>query len=150
MLADIGPVEYMIVAFPGNEFRGEILPELAQLADSRTIRIIDFAFVGKDEEGNTLAFEMTELDPEVQRSLESMGATVEGLFNDDDLRQVADSLEPGNSAALLIWEDVWATRLVKALENANAQVLEIQRVPREIVKAAREYAVAAAQDQEGA
>ena len=67
MGSEIGPVDYMVVSFPGNQFKGEIAPALADLVDAGTIRIIDIAFVGKDADGDTVAFELTELDPEVQR-----------------------------------------------------------------------------------
>ena len=70
-MEEIGPVDYAIIAFPGNQFRGEIGPALADLVDSGTIRIIDIAFVLKDEGGNTVAMELTELDADVQAALES-------------------------------------------------------------------------------
>ena len=108
MGSEIGPVDYMIVAFPGNQFKGEIAPALADLVDAGTIRIIDIAFVGKDADGDTVAFELTELDPEVQKGLDNLGIEVEGLFNEDDLRDAGEALEPNSSAALLVWENVWA------------------------------------------
>src|SRR5436190_12653802 len=107
MTDEIGPVEYLIVAFPGNRFRGEIAPALAKLVDDGTIRIIDVAFVGKDEAGEVLGFELTELDPDVRDGLERLGVEVQGLFNEDDLRAAAEELDPNSSAALLVWEDVW-------------------------------------------
>ena len=110
MADEIGPVDYMIVAFPGNQFKGEIAPALADLVDAGTIRIIDVAFVGKDENGDALAFELTELDPEVQKGLESLGIEVNGLFNEDDLMDAAEELEPNMSAALLVWENVWGSQ----------------------------------------
>ena len=67
MGSEIGPVDYMIVAFPGNKFRGEIAPALAELVEAGTIRIIDIAFVGKSPDGDVVAMEVTELDPEVSR-----------------------------------------------------------------------------------
>ena len=91
MGSEIGPVDYMIVAFPGNQFKGEIAPALADLVDAGTIRIIDIAFVGKDADGDTVAFELTELDPEVQKGLDNLGIEVEGLFNEDDLRDAGEA-----------------------------------------------------------
>ena len=82
---EIGPVDYMIVAFPGSKFRGEIAPALGKLVESGTIRIIDVAFVSKSESGDILAAELTELDPDVQEGLEKLGIEVEGLFNEEDL-----------------------------------------------------------------
>ena len=89
---EIGPVDYMIVAFPGNQFTGEIAPALADLVDAGTIRIIDIAFVGKDENGDAVAFELTELDPDVQKGLDNLGIEVGGLLNEDDLISTAEEL----------------------------------------------------------
>ena len=84
-MSEIGPVEYMVVAFPGNKFRGEIAPALQQLVESGTIRIIDLAFVSKDADGEIAALEVSDLDPDVQAGLERMGAEATGLFNEGDL-----------------------------------------------------------------
>jgi Family of unknown function (DUF6325) len=100
---EIGPVEYLIVAFPGNEFKGEIAPALAELVEEGTIRIIDIAFVGKDEDGSVAAFELSEIDPDVRAGLEKMGVEVSGLFNEEDLAAAGEELEPNSSAALLVW-----------------------------------------------
>ena len=82
-MEEIGPVDYVIVGFPGNHFRGEIAPALADLVEAGTIRIIDIAFVGKDSAGNAVAMELTELDPDVQEGLEKAGIEVGGLFNEE-------------------------------------------------------------------
>jgi hypothetical protein len=140
MADDIGPVEYLIVAFPGNQFKGEIAPALADLVDAGTIRIMDIAFVGKDENGETASFELAEMDPEVQAGLENLGIEVTGLFNEEDLEAAAEELEPNSSAALLVWEDVWATELLNALKNAGAELFDYGRIPHEVVTAARDYA----------
>jgi hypothetical protein len=139
---EIGPVDYMIVSFPGNKFRGEIAPALNKLVDDGTIRIIDLAFVGKDEDGTAVTFELSDLDPDVQEGLERKGIEVGGLFNEDDLADAADSLEPGNSAALLVWENLWATEIAQALRDAGGQLVAFERLPHDVVVAAREWAMA--------
>src|SRR6187551_1267776 len=78
-MEEIGPVDYAVIAFPGNQFKGEIAPALADLTDDGTIRIIDVAFVGKSAGGDTVAMELTELDPEVQASLDKLGIEGGGL-----------------------------------------------------------------------
>lgn len=145
-MEEIGPVDYAIVAFPGNQFRGEIAPAIGELVDNGTIRIIDIAFVAKDEAGNTVAMELTELDPEVQAGLESLGIEVGGLFNDEDLEGAAEELEPNSSAALLVWENVWARKAAQAMRAAGGILLDFDRLPHEVVQAAREYALAAAEE----
>ena len=144
MGSEIGPVDYMIVAFPGNQFKGEIAPALADLVDAGTIRIIDIAFVGKDANGDTVAFELTELDPEVQKGLDNLGIEVEGLFNEDDLMDAGDALEPNSSAALLVWENVWARDVAQAMRNAGGELVAFERLPHDVVQAAREWALEAA------
>jgi hypothetical protein len=141
-MAEIGPVEYMIVAFPGNKFRGEIAPALADLVESNTIRIIDLAFVGKDADGNVVAFELSDLDPDVQDSINALDPESGGLLNDEDLMAAAEELDPNSSAALLVWEDIWAARVAQAIRDADGVVLDIERVPHEVVVAAREWAAA--------
>jgi uncharacterized membrane protein len=141
-MADIGPVEFMVVAFPGNKFTGEIVPALKGLVDSKTIRIIDLAFVAKDADGNVAAMELEELDSDVGKAFQAIEAELGELVNQEDLMAVGKSLEPNSSAALLVWEDVWATKFVQSLANAGAVVLDLQRVPRDVIEAALEYAKA--------
>ena len=140
-MEEIGPVDYAIIAFPGNRFRGEIGPAIAELVDDGTIRIIDIAFVGKDEDGNAVAMELTELDADVQEGLEKAGIEVGGLFNADDLMDAADGLEPNSSAALLVWENVWARKVAQAMRDAGGELLAFERLPHDVVQAAREWAL---------
>jgi hypothetical protein len=142
MMDEIGPVQYLVVAFPGNKFKGEIAPALAEQVEAGTIRLIDVAFVGTDDDGEVLAFELTDLDPEVREGLERLGASETGLFNEDDVLGVADELEPGNSAALLVWEDVWARDILSAMKDAGGVLLASDRIPHEVVTAAREWVTA--------
>ena len=139
---DIGPVEYLIVAFPGNQFRGEIAPALADLVEAGTIRIIDIAFASKDENGEIAAFELSDLDPEVRQGLENLGAESSGLFSEDDLTAAAEVLDPNSSAALLVWENLWSKPVVAAIRDAGGELYDYDRVPHETVVAAREWAQA--------
>jgi Family of unknown function (DUF6325) len=140
-MEEIGPVDYAIVAFPGNRFKGEIGPAIAGLVDAGTIRVIDIAFVGKDADGEVMAMELTELDPDVQAGLEKAGVEVNGLLNEDDLRGAAEELEPNSSAALLVWENVWARQVTQAMRDAGGVLLAFERLPHEVVQAAREWAL---------
>lgn len=145
-MQEIGPVDYALIAFPGNEFRGEIAPALGDLVDAGTIRIIDATFVIKDEDGNVGAFELTELAPDVQEALAKLDIEVGGLFNEDDLADAADALEPNSSAALLVWENVWARNVAQAMRDAGGQLVAFERLPHDVVQAAREYVLAAAEE----
>ena len=142
MSDEIGPVEYMVVAFSDDAFQGEIGPALADLVQAGTIRVIDLAFAGKDENGEVTTFEMMDLDPGVREGLENLGFEVNGLFNEEDLLAAADELDPGSSAALLLWEDVWAREVAAAMRNAGGEIYDFGRIPHGVVQAAREHALA--------
>jgi uncharacterized membrane protein len=139
-MADIGPVEYMVVAFPGNNFRGEIAPALRELSDNGIIRIIDLAFVSKDADGNVTAAEVEDIKSDAGRAFKQIEARIGDLVNEDDLFAVGEELEPSSSAAVLVWEDVWAAKLANSIANADGEVLQLERVPRPIVEAALEHA----------
>ena len=136
----IGPVEYMIVAFPGNRLKGEIVPALAELVEAGTLRIIDLAFVMKDADGVVVTAEMGDLDSEVFKAFDALSPETMGLLNQDDLAAAGEELEPNSSAALLVWEDVWATKLRDAILNAGGELLDLERVPYEVVNAAVKFA----------
>ena len=136
----IGPVEYLIVAFPGNRFKGEIVPALAELVEAGTIRIIDLAFVLKDADGAVVSMELGDLDSDVFKAFDALSPEGLGLLNEEDLAAAGEELEPNSSAALLVWEDVWATKLRDAILNAGGEVLDLERVPYDVVQAAVEFA----------
>jgi hypothetical protein len=140
-MEEIGPVDYAVIAFPGNKFRGDIAPALAELVENGTIRIIDIAFVGKSPDGDAVAFEVTELDPDIQEALDKAGIEVGGLVNDDDLMDTAAGLEPNSSAALIVWENVWARKVAQAMRDAGGELVAFERLPHDVVQAAREWAL---------
>lgn len=143
-MEELGPVDYLIVAFPGNQFRGEIAPALAELVDNGTIRIIDLAFVGKNAAGEVVAFELLDLEPDVKKKFDELGVEVSGLFNEDDLMSAGEELEPDSSAALLVWENLWARKVADSIRNAGGVVLDFERLPHEVVQAARDAVLAEA------
>jgi hypothetical protein len=144
-MTEIGPVEYAIVAFPGNKFTGQIAPALADLVEAGTIRIIDLAFVAKDADGEVLAFEITDLEPDIREALAKSGAEGSGLLNEDDVVAAAEELEPNSSAMLIVWEDVWAAKLAQAVRDADGVLLDLERIPHEVVMAARDWVLASAE-----
>lgn len=136
----IGPVEYMVVAFPGNKFKGEIAPALRDLVESGTIRIVDLAFVHKDDAGDVVAVELEDEGSEVFNAFQTLAAERGGLINDDDLMDIGGALDANSSAAVLVWEDLWAARFADAIADAGGVMVDIQRVPRDIVQAAIDFA----------
>jgi hypothetical protein len=127
----VGPIEYIIVGFPGNKFNGEIVPELIALVASKTVRVLDLIFIGKDENGDVLAFEIDELD--AAAGFDRLDGDVGGLISPADIEYAAAALEPNSSAALLIWEDVWAAHFAEAVRKADGILLEGARIPHELI-----------------
>ena len=139
----IGPVEYLILGFPGNNFTGQIVPELAKLIDSGLVRIIDLTFITKDADGHV---DVVEYDAvEELAAFAGLGAEVGGILTDEDVAYAAEALAPNSSAALLIWEDTWAAPFAAAVRNASGVILEGARIPREIIEQAMD-ALAGAPD----
>lgn len=128
----VGPVEYMIVGFPGNDFNGQIAPELAKLIKSGTIRIIDLAFIAKDGDGTVAVVEFDE--HEALAPFGELDGEVGGIISHEDLEHAAIDLEPNTSAALLIWEDVWATPLVEAMRDSGGVLIEGSRIPHDLIE----------------
>ncbi len=139
-MEEIGPVDYAVIAFPGNQFNGEIVPALTDLVDAGTIRIIDAVFVSKDETGEVFTLELAELAPDMQQALDALHIEVQGLFSDEELQAAGQDLELNSSAALLVWENVWARNVAQAVRDAGGALLAFERVPHDVVQAAREWA----------
>lgn len=137
----IGPVEYIIVGFPGNQFNGEIAPELGKLVDSGTIRILDLVFITKDEDGDVHAVEFEDHDDVAL--FNALDGEIGGFISDEDIQYAAAELEPNSSAALLIWEDVWATPFVEAMRNSGGVLIEGSRIPHDLIEAAEAELAAA-------
>jgi hypothetical protein len=131
----LGPIEFLAIKFPGNEFRGEILPALADLVEDNTIRIIDLLFVQKEADGAVRVIELADLGEEDYLAFEEVVSDVSGMLSHDDARQIAAALELNSSAGLLLFENLWATRFVDAVANAKGEVIVSERIPRAVVEA---------------
>jgi hypothetical protein len=130
----IGPVEYLILGFPGNKFTGQIVPELGKLIDSGLIRIIDLTFISKDAAGRVAIVDYDAV--EELAAFAGLDAEIGGILTEEDITYAAEGLEPNSSAALLVWEDTWAGPFAAAVRNANGVILEGARIPREIIEQA--------------
>jgi uncharacterized membrane protein len=130
----IGPVEYIIVGFEGNRFTGAIVPELVALVDAGLIRILDLIVIAKDDDGTVVAIEVDEQDH--LAVFEVLDADVGGIIGEEDIAHAGEAIEPGSSAALLIWEDLWAAPLVSAIRSSGGVLIEGARIPAELVEAA--------------
>jgi uncharacterized membrane protein len=135
-MVDIGPVEYVLIGFPGNRFKGEIVPAIAELVDNGIVHIIDVAFVKKDQDGTVTAFEYDSLDDVLEFGFADIDGEAGGVLNDEDLLLAAETLEPNSSAALIVWEHRWAARVAKAIRDAGGRIVAGERIPHEIVEGA--------------
>ncbi len=136
-----GPVDWLLLRFPGNQFTGEIVPALSELVESGTVRILDLVFVTKDADGNVAAVELSELGAAAS-DYDELDGEIGELLTEEDVAMAGDALENESSAAMLLFENVWAARFATAVRNANGELVAFERIPREIVVAALDAASA--------
>jgi uncharacterized membrane protein len=130
---DIGPVEILMVEFPGNQFTGEIAPALAELVEQGTIRVIDLLFVTKDADGQVAAIELSDAGDEVRNAFEPIVQEASGLLAEEDVEDLGEGLDPNSSAAMLLFEHVWATRFRDAVVHSGGELVASVRIPKEVV-----------------
>ncbi|MFV5998225.1 DUF6325 family protein [Streptomyces sp. NPDC056231] len=139
----VGPVEYVVVAFPGSHFTGSIAPALADVVASKAVRILDLTFVYRAEDGTLDMVELEDLDPDDLVSFEPVEGVVSGLLNSEDIRTLGESVPRGSSAALIVWEDLWAVPLTEAVRASGGQLVAHERIPADVAEAAVAAAVSA-------
>jgi hypothetical protein len=116
----LGPLEYVMVAFEGNRFSGEILTALHDAQDKGTIRVIDMLLIKKDVQGNVTAFELSELSEEEARPFSFLAGGLLSIFEPDDVELTAAEMPNNSAAGLLLIEDTWAIPLKEAILKAGA------------------------------
>jgi uncharacterized membrane protein len=131
-----GAVEIAVIEFPGSQFKGEIVPALAEIVESGIVTIIDLVFVTKGEDGTVVGAELADLDEETAGAFDELDGEVRGLLSDEDLQSAGEALSPGSSALLVVWENTWARRLVGAIRNAGGRLVAHDRLDAETVNAA--------------
>jgi len=133
----MGPVQYFLVGFPGNKFKGDIVPAITELVEDSTIRVLDIIFIIKDEQGDVDGLEVQDL-PEEVAGLDAMTAETASLLNDEDMEIAAEALPANSSAALFVFEYLWAERLGQAIRDADGEMLAAELIPAKVVEAAME------------
>jgi hypothetical protein len=132
---DTGPIDYLVIEFPPGTMTGEGMPLLLDLVERGLIRILDLAFVSKGSDGSLAGLEITDLDGDgVPDLLEFRGAS-SGLLGTDDLEEAGTVLAPGTTAAVLVYENVWAAPLAAAFHRSGAQLVAGGRIPVDAVLA---------------
>jgi hypothetical protein len=129
-----GPIELLVLKFPGNRFTGEVAPALKDLVETGTIRVVDLLFATKDAEGEVDVVEIDGLGDAVFATFDPLIAELAGLLSEDDARFFSNALEPNSSAALLLFENTWASRFAEAVRNANGEVVLNERIPRAAIE----------------
>lgn len=125
---EMGPIDYVLIEWPGRQPTGEALPHLVDLVEGGIIRILDLAFIAKDEDGSVAGIEISELGDEVEEVKVFEGAG-SGVLSDEDREEAADVLEPGTSAALLVYENRWAGPFAAAVRRSGGQLVANGRIP---------------------
>jgi hypothetical protein len=135
---ELGPVDWIVVEFPGSRFNGEIAPALRDLIERDLVRVLDLLVLKKDPDGELEAFELSDLDQEEIGELRSYEAQLAMLLSEDDVAAVAAAIEPGSSAAVLVWENIWAAPFASAVRRSGGQLVASGRIPIQAILAAIE------------
>ena len=136
-MTELGPVDWLVLEFPGSRFRGEIAPLLSGLVDDGTVRVLDLVLVTKQEDGTVEARELTDAEAPDIAALRDMKSDLT-LLSEQDITSVSAAIEPGSTAALLVWENTWAAPLGSAIRHAGGQLVASGRIPIQALAAALE------------
>ena len=131
----VGPVDVYIIGFPGNKFSGRIAPAIMELVENGTIRVLDLLFVMKDADGTVTTLEASDLDEE-GAGLVAISVEQPGALGPEDADEVSADLPSNSSALLIAFENLWAGKLVDALQDADAVLIDSIRIPADVVAAA--------------
>ena len=129
----IGPVELLVIKFPGNQFTGEVGPALKELVDSGTIRIIDLLFAITDPQGNVAVVELSDLEGAAKGDFDPIVTDQTDLLNHHDARTLAAGLGPDSSGAIMLFENTWATKFRDAVLGAGGELVLNERIPKATV-----------------
>jgi hypothetical protein len=127
----LGPVSYLIVEFPGNKMKGEAFPILMDLVDRGLIRILDLEFVTRDKDGSMRTIELMDVDHDGKFDMAILEGSNSGLLDASDLADASSVIEPGSSAAIMIFENHWAMPFVQALRRSSAQLVAAGYIPQD-------------------
>jgi uncharacterized membrane protein len=132
----MGPIDYLVVEFPGNRMTGEAFPLLVDLVDQGLVRILDLVFVRKDTDGSVAGLELKDLDGDGELDMSVFEGASSGLLGDEDIQEAGDVLQPGSSAGILVYENLWAAPFAAAVRRSGGQLVASGRLPVQAVLAA--------------
>jgi len=131
-----GPIDFIALEFPGNRFKGEILPDLFELVDKGIIRIIDLVIIMKDQDGRVTVRELRELDPAHIEIFNPLKADVNQMITESDIEMIAEKLADNSTAGILLIENLWAKKTQQAMMDANGRLVMFERIPHDVVEEA--------------
>ncbi len=131
-----GPIDFIALEFPGNNFKGEILPDIFELVDRGVIRVLDLVIIQKDPDGALRVRELQELEPGMMTVLNPLKAEVSQMITVADIDNIAAKLEPNSTAGLMLIENVWAKKTQQAMIEANGRLVMFERIPHDVVEEA--------------
>lgn len=136
---DTGPIDYLVVEFTSDAMTGEAFPLLVDLVDRGIVRVLDLLVLRKEDDGTVTGLELDEL-ADGSTGLEIFSGAQSGLLGHEDLAEAAEAVEPGRTAAVLVYENVWAAPFASALRRCGAQLVASGRIPVQAVLAALDAA----------
>jgi hypothetical protein len=135
---ELGPVDWIVVEFPGSKFNGQIAPALLDLVERDLIRVLDLLVLKKDADGSLEAFELSDLDQGEIGDLRTYESELAMLLSEEDVTSLAAAIEPGSSAGVLVWENTWAAPFASAVRRSGGQLVASGRIPIQALLAAIE------------
>ncbi len=129
-----GPIDFLALEFTTENLKGEILPELISLVEKQIVRVIDLVIIQKKEDSTHEAVEINQLGPEMLAVFDPLQAEVSGIIQVEDIEGIAEKMEPGTTAAAMLFENLWAIKFKEAVLRADGRLIEQLRVPNEVVE----------------
>jgi len=133
-----GPIDFLALEFKTDQLKGEIIPELLELVKNKVVRVIDLVIIQKYEDGHHEAAEMQQLAPDLLALFDPLEVETSGIIQVEDIANVAEVMENGTNAAILLFENLWAVKFKEAVLRANGRLLAQERIPHEVVEEAME------------
>ena len=131
----LGSVDWIVVEFPGSKFNGEVAPAILDLVERGLVRVLDLLIIKKDDDGEFEVFEMSDLDDSELGDLRHDEAELAMVLSEQDVIDLAVTISPGSSAAVLVWENVWAAPVGAAIRHAGGQLVASGRIPTQAILA---------------
>jgi hypothetical protein len=132
----LGPVDFIALEFPGNQFKGDILPDIMELVDQQIVRIFDMVIIRKDQDGGILVRELQQLDDNQMAVVNPLHAEVSQMITEEDINKIADKMERNSTAGLMLIENLWAKKTKQAMLDAGGRLVMFERIPHEVVEEA--------------